>query len=83
MTSPNTAPIWSEMIMQALAFSGEVARSAKLHLSVLEDFIAVVQSKLGETANPFARDSLSDMLADLIEQRDSHLMLAEPVAIAA
>ena len=71
------------MIMQALSFSGAVARSAKLHLSVLDDFIAVVERKLTETANPFARDSLSDMLADLREQRDGYLTLAEPAAIAA
>lgn len=69
--------------MQVLSFSGEVARSANLHLSVLDEFIAVVQRKLSETANPFARDSLSDMLADLIEQRGGYLALAEPAAIAA
>ncbi|WP_247887481.1 hypothetical protein [Azospirillum sp. SYSU D00513] len=69
--------------MQALSFSGAVSRSAKLHLSVLDDFIAVVEQKLTETANPFARDSLCDMLANLREQRDGYLTLAEPAAIAA
>ena len=69
--------------MQALSFSGAVSRSAKLHLSVLDDFITVVERKLSETANPFVRDSLSDMLGDLREQRDGYLTLAEPAAIAA
>ena len=69
--------------MQALSFTSEVARSAALHLSVLDDFITVVERKLAETANPFARDSLSDMLTDLNGQRDGYLTLAVPAAIAA
>ncbi|WP_207461095.1 hypothetical protein [Azospirillum sp. SYSU D00513] len=69
--------------MQALSFSGDIAHSANVHLSVLNEFIAVVQRKLSETANPFARDSLSDMLADLVEQRGVYLAVTMPTAIAA
>ena len=69
--------------MKTLSLSGDVFADTQVHLSVLDEFIAVVQKKLEETVNPFARDSLKDLLGTLAEQRDSYAAFAEPVAIAA
>ncbi|AWK90222.1 hypothetical protein [Azospirillum thermophilum] len=69
--------------MKISAFSSDIFTAANLHLSVLDEFIAIVQSKLAETVNPFARDSLNDLLANLTEQRDSYLMLADSIALTA
>jgi hypothetical protein len=68
--------------MTKTAFSTEIFNAATLHLSVLDDFIAVVQGRLAGTTNSFARDSLTDLLANLSEQRDSYLAFAEPVTTA-
>jgi hypothetical protein len=69
--------------MQSLSSSGDIAHSARVHLSVLDEFISVVQKKLDETANPFTHDSLSDLLADLVEQRDDYRAFTTPVAVPA
>lgn len=62
----------------------DVLASATLHLDVLEEFIAVVRRRLTATTDAFARDSLTDLLLSLTEQRDSYqaflpLAAAEPV----
>lgn len=62
----------------------DVLASATLHLDVLEEFIAVVRRRLASTTDTFARDSLTDLLLNLTEQRDSYqaflpLAAAEPV----
>lgn len=80
--------------MTKTAFSSEIFSAASLHLGVLDDFIAVVESKLAQTVNPFARDSLGDLLVSLMEQRETYLSeaarikpahanAARPTAIAA
>ena len=69
--------------MTKTAFSAEIFNAATLHLSVLDDFIAVVQGKLAATDNAFARDSLNDLLANLTDQRDSYLAFAAPAMTAA
>lgn len=77
MTAPNSAPI-------AAPIAEDVLASATLHLDVLEEFIAVVRRRLTATTDAFARDSLTDLLLNLTEQRDSYqaflpLAAAEPV----
>ncbi|MCW2240970.1 hypothetical protein [Azospirillum canadense] len=69
--------------MKAVSFSDDVLEAATVHLGVLDDFIAIAQTKLNETPNVFARDSLSDLLASLREQRDSYAAFALPVTMAA
>jgi hypothetical protein len=73
MTAPIAAPI-----------AQDVLASATLHLDVLEEFIAVVRRRLASTTDTFARDSLTDLLLNLTEQRDGYqaflpLAAAEPV----
>ncbi|ALG75608.1 hypothetical protein VY88_28935 [Azospirillum thiophilum] len=61
----------------------DVLASATLHLEVLEEFIGVVRRKLTVTDNAFARDSLTDLLLNLTEQRDGYQALTTlPAAIA-
>ncbi|HYH20583.1 MAG TPA: hypothetical protein VD995_18400 [Azospirillum sp.] len=69
--------------MKAPLISNDVFAATQVHLSVLDEFIAVVQKKLDETPNPFARDSLKDLLGSLTDQRDSYVAYADPVAAAA
>lgn len=63
-------------------FSSEIFSAATVHLGVLDEFIAVVEGKLAETVNPFARDSLGDLLASLTEQRETYLAQGLPNRIA-
>lgn len=70
MTAPIAAPI-----------AKDVLTSATLHLEVLEEFIGVVRRKLAATTDSFARDSLTDLLLSLTEQRDGYQALAMPTAI--
>jgi len=69
--------------MNAPSFANDVVESAAVHLSVLDEFIVIAQTKMEETANAFARDSLNDLLASLREQRDSYVAFSAPVAEAA
>lgn len=69
--------------MQSLSISAAIINSASLHMSVLDEFIAVVQRKGAETENGFARESLSELLSSLTEQRALYGGLAAPVAVAA
>jgi hypothetical protein len=69
--------------MTKTALSAEIFDAATLHLSLLNEFIAVVQGKLAETATPFARDSLADLLANLTDQRETYLAFAEPLTTIA
>ena len=61
----------------------DVLASATLHLEVLEEFIAVVHRRMGATTDAFARDSLTDLLLSLTEQRDSYQALAFPATVTA
>ncbi|CAO3362917.1 hypothetical protein [Azospirillum melinis] len=72
MTAPIAAPI-----------AQDVLASATLHLDVLEEFIAVVRRRLASTTDIFARDSLTDLLLNLTEQRDGYQALAVPATVTA
>lgn len=72
MTAQNAAPI-----------AQDVLASATLHLDVLEEFIAVVRRRLASTTDTFARDSLTDLLLNLTEQRDSYQALTVPATVSA
>lgn len=52
--------------------AANVFASASLHLDVVDEFIAITQSKLNGTTSEFARDSLTDLLAGLTEQRETY-----------
>lgn len=67
-----------------------VFTSASLHLDVVDEFIAITQSKLNTATSDFTRDSLTDLLAGLTEQRETYRAVltaaqtsAEPVAALA
>lgn len=61
-----------------------VFTSASLHLDVVDEFIAITQSKLNGTTSDFARDSLADLLSGLTEQRETYraVLAAVPTANA-
>ncbi|AWB08097.1 hypothetical protein A6A40_23975 (plasmid) [Azospirillum humicireducens] len=67
--------------------SAEIFKSAALHLDVVDEFIAITQSKLNGTTSEFARDSLTDLLSGLTEQRETYravLATVQPaIALAA
>ncbi len=58
--------------------------SASLHLDVVDEFIAITQSKLNGATSEFTRDSLTDLLAGLTEQRETYraVLAAAPTANA-
>jgi hypothetical protein len=49
-----------------------VFAAASLHLDVVDEFIAITQSKLDDATSDFARDSLTDLLSGLAEQRETY-----------
>lgn len=60
--------------------------SASMHLDVVDEFIAITQSKLNGATSDFTRDSLTDLLAGLTEQRETYravLAAAQPVTALA
>ncbi|MBP2232928.1 hypothetical protein J2847_006263 [Azospirillum agricola] len=65
------------------AIASEIVSAAALHLDVLDGFIAVVQGKLAATSDAFLRDSLTDLLASLTEQRETYLAFAPLMSAAA
>ncbi|PWC40615.1 hypothetical protein [Azospirillum sp. TSO35-2] len=71
MTTPAAAPANANAPV-----ASDVLAAAALHLEVLEEFIAVVRRKMTETTDAFARDSLSDLLVSLTEQRDGYQAFA-------
>ena len=72
MTAPIAAPI-----------AQDVLAAATLHLDVLGEFITVVRRRMASTTDTFARDSLTDLLLSLTEQRDGYQALAMPAIVAA
>ncbi|CAO3363730.1 hypothetical protein [Azospirillum palustre] len=65
--------------------AANVFASASLHLDVVDEFIAIAQSKLDGSSSEFTRDSLTDLLAGLTEQRETYrsvLAAAEPIVTA-
>ncbi|WP_042446938.1 hypothetical protein [Azospirillum sp. B510] len=46
--------------------------SASIHLKMIDEFIAIAQSKLNGVTCDFTRDSLTDLLAGLTEQRETY-----------
>jgi hypothetical protein len=69
--------------MTTLSPSSDIFSASEIHLSVLDEFIGVVQRKLDETTNTFAQESLKDLLGSLAEQRESYIVMAEPDVVAA
>lgn len=61
------------------AIASEIVSAAALHVDVLDKFITVVQDKLAVADEAFTRDSLTDLLANLTDQRDTYLTLATPM----
>ena len=59
-----------------------VFAAAQIHQDLLDEFIAATEAKMAATVNPFARESLVDLLASLNEQRDSYVLVA-PLQAAA
>lgn len=52
--------------------AANVFASASLHLDVVDEFIAITQSKLNGATSEFTRDSLTDLLSSLTEQRETY-----------
>jgi hypothetical protein len=69
--------------MTTAALSQDILIASRIHLAVLDEFIGVVQRKLDTTVNSFAQDSLKDLMANLVEQREDYSAMVEPLAAAA
>ena len=63
--------------------SDEIHTASLVHLGILDEFIRVVEGKLDASMAPFLRDSLSDLLLNLAEQRETYATLSEDAPIAA
>lgn len=64
----------------------EIFKSAAIHLDVVDEFIAIAQSKLNGAASEFTRESLTDLLSGLTEQRETYrtvLATVQPVTALA
>lgn len=71
--------------MSKIECAASIFASASLHLDVVDEFIAITQSKLDGSTSDFTRDSLADLLAGLTEQRETYrsvLAAAEPAITA-
>ncbi|WP_376967359.1 hypothetical protein ABNQ39_35930 (plasmid) [Azospirillum sp. A26] len=71
--------------MSKIECAASIFASASLHLDVVDEFIAITQSKLDGSSSEFTRDSLADLLAGLTEQRETYrsvLAAAEPAITA-
>lgn len=71
--------------MSKIECAASIFASASLHLDVVDEFIAITQSKLDGSTSDFTRDSLADLLAGLTEQRETYrsvLAAAEPAVTA-
>ncbi|PGH59324.1 hypothetical protein CRT60_01455 [Azospirillum palustre] len=71
--------------MSKIECAASIFASASLHLDVVDEFIAITQSKLDGSSSDFTRDSLADLLAGLTEQRETYrtvLAAAEPIVTA-
>jgi len=63
--------------------SDEIHAASLVHLGILDEFIRVVESKMDTPMAPFLRDSLSDLLGNLAEQRETYTTLTENTSLAA
>ena len=63
--------------------SDEIHAASLVHLGILDEFIRVVESKMDTPMAPFLRDSLSDLLGSLAEQRETYTTLTENTSLAA
>ncbi|PWC73913.1 hypothetical protein [Azospirillum sp. TSH64] len=71
--------------MSKIECAAGIFASASLHLDVVDEFIAITQSKLDGSTSDFTRDSLADLLAGLTEQRETYrsvLAAADPIVTA-
>ncbi|WP_372400653.1 hypothetical protein ABMY26_35495 (plasmid) [Azospirillum sp. HJ39] len=72
--------------MSKTSFSAEILNSSSLHLDIVDEFIAITQSKLTGATSEFARDSLTDLLSGLTAQRETYravLATIQPVTALA
>ena len=69
--------------MAARMTSDEIHAASLVHLSILDEFIRVVEGKIDASMAPFLRDSLSDLLSNLAEQRETYMVLTEDASLAA
>jgi hypothetical protein len=63
--------------------SSDIHAASLMHLGILDEFIRVVEGKLDVSMAPFLRDSLSDLLSNLAEQRETYTTLTEDTSLAA
>ncbi len=63
--------------------SNEIHAASLVHLGILDEFIRVVEGKLEAPMAPFLRDSLSDLLSNLAEQRETYTTLTADTPLAA
>lgn len=72
--------------MSKTDFADEIFNSAALHLDIVDEFIAIAQSKLNGATSEFTCESLNDLLSGLTEQRETYravLATVQPVTALA
>jgi len=69
--------------MNSAMIAADVFASARVHASLLEDFIRLAQEKRDAQADAFVADSLSDLIASLQASRDQYLALGGAPELAA
>lgn len=69
--------------MAARMNSDEIHAASQVHLTILDEFIRVVEDRIETSMAPFLRDSLSDLLSNLADQRETYTALTEDTTLAA
>ncbi|ALG75607.1 hypothetical protein VY88_28930 [Azospirillum thiophilum] len=72
--------------MSKTDYAAEIFNSSSLHLDIVDEFIAIAQSKLNSATSEFARDSLTDLLSGLTAQRETYravLATVQPITALA
>jgi len=61
--------------------SSRVQSASLTHMALLDEFIRITKDKLGTQEDAFIRDSLSDLLLTLRDERDGYARLIEMPAL--
>ena len=69
--------------MAARMTSDDIHAASQVHLTILDEFIRIVEGKIDASMAPFLRDSLSDLLSNLADQRETYTALTEDTSLAA
>ncbi|HYG87071.1 MAG TPA: hypothetical protein VD978_12495 [Azospirillum sp.] len=69
--------------MASRMISTEIYAASLVHLSVLDEFIRIVEGKLEAPIAPFLHESLTDLLTSLSEQRETYSTLVDEMPRAA